>query len=223
MDGAAKAGLANYFLRHSFLDPAAHCCRTRSTGAVMRRRRKMRPRTGFAVILILAVLLLVPTIGTASDQETREAENEVSIDFGMPIFLNVVASASGGYAIPLFLNYQRVLTRHLTLSVSPSFAFLQLIYRQAMQLTLWLELDWHPFQDGLRGFFLGPAVAILYASDNLSSPDTTVSAGATAGYQFLLPANIDIDVGLGLAYGFLQTYTTQPIVLRAVLALGYRF
>jgi len=180
-------------------------------------------RTRLAVILTLSVLLLVPTIGIASDLETREAQNEVAIDFGMPIFLNVAASVSGGYAIPLYLNYQQVLTRHLTLSVSPSVAFLQQIYRQVMQLTLWLELDWHPFQDGLRGFFLGPAIAFLYVRDNISSPDTTVSVGGTVGYQFLLPANLDIDVGLGLAYGLLQTYSTQPVIPRAVLALGYRF
>ena len=168
--------------------------------------------------------LLVPTMGMASDQEPRQAWNEVSIDLSLPIVYNLaVSSPDNVNVVPTYLGYQRLLTNHLALFFSPGIMFIQQTQMQLSVLTFWLELDWHPFQEGLQGFFLGPAVVLLYGSDNSTARGNILLAGGAIGYQFLFPANFDIDVSLGLSIGPEQASGPRPVIPRGIVALGYRF
>jgi hypothetical protein len=90
---------------------------------------------------------------------------------------------------------------------------------------LWIELDWHPFQKGLQGFYVGTAVVVVY----LDIPSSKINAALTAmvgvglGYQIPLPANLDADIALGAAFGSIPGGTDAGAFPRASIALGYRF
>ena len=184
-----------------------------------------RFRAPLALFFSILLLLLAPTIAVAAGSDFGKEKNEVSIDVAMPIVLNLLTK-EGSTVYPVYLSYERVLSDHLVLTIAPSFAYADHVTYAAYLATLWIELDWHPFQDGLNGLFIGPAFAVIYSSD----PDFTATGeglGLSLGYQFLLPWNIDIDLAVGLAYGPLQSNDPfdpdTEIILRGALAIGFRF
>ncbi len=184
----------------------------------------MKVRACLTLFLASILFFSISIRAVASDKEPLEAKNLVSIDLAVPVVLNL--AVSGGYAIPVFLDYQRVLTTHLNLSIAPSVAYLyDPSWGETLLLTMWVELDWHPFQGGFQGFFIGPAVAGLLYSDtfnNVRSGPGLVAGGAM-GYQLALPANFNIDIVAGLAAGAIAGYPTLQGIPRVALALGYRF
>ena len=183
----------------------------------------VKMKTGLVLVSVAAFLALTPVVAIASDQLPLGAMNELSLDLASPVFYNL--AATNGYAIPIYVNYQRVLMNHLVLSITPDILYMYDNWLGAQSvISLWVELDWHPFQDGLQGFFIGPAVIGAY-SDGLFLPhESGASAliGATIGYQIFFSSNIDFDMAAGMAIG------TRPDgqysgLIRMVLGLGYRF
>jgi hypothetical protein len=158
----------------------------------------MKVSRGFVIVTTAILFLSLPIIAMASDQAPVGPRNELSVELAMPIAINL-AVVNDGYAVPIVLDYQRVLSDHFVLSVVPGLLF---VHRgtlgDILLAQLWVELDWHPFQEGLRGFFIGPAVVGLYASNVYGSFGSagTAMAGAALGYQILLPANLDLDISL---------------------------
>ena len=178
-------------------------------------------------ILVLSAILLVslPTLVVASDQEVQGPLNELSIDAATPVIFNL--AVSNGYAVPVYISYQRVLANHWVLSVIPGVFYVYDNWSgERYVATLWLELDWHPFHEGLQGFFLGPSVVAIYSKNSSSSSESGASAmvGATLGYQIFLPANLDLDIAAGLAFGSAPGSGSEMQGMpRVAIALGYRF
>jgi hypothetical protein len=69
-----------------------------------------------------------------------------------------------------------------------------------------LGVDWHPFDKGLDGLFLG--LALMGSTDKLSITSEAKSLFMgfvpAIGYQFLLPLNIDIDLALEVPVGLID-------------------
>jgi hypothetical protein len=185
---------------------------------------RMKVSSGFIVIATAMLLFFPPSIAMASGQELQGPLNELSVDLATPIFWNL---APDGYAIPIYVNYQRVLTSHLVVSVTPSILYLYGHHQGgSFAAMMWVELDWHPFQYGLHGFFIGPAVVGIYSNGLLTpgSAGVTAMGGATIGYQIFLASNIDFDIAAGVALGpDPGDFSLLSGMPRMVLALGYRF
>ncbi len=184
-----------------------------------------RFRAPLALVFATVLLFLAPIIAVAADTDFGKEKNEVSIDLAMPIVLNLLAK-EGTTVYPVYLSYERVLSDHLVLAIAPSFTWADHGTYSSFLAILWVELDWHPFQNGLSGLFIGPAFAVSYSSDQ-DFRATGEGLGLSLGYQFLLPWNIDIDIALGLAYGPLQSNDpldeSTEIIPRAALSVGFRF
>lgn len=187
----------------------------------------MRPRIRIKLLIVLSILTLSSLPLSAQDLVPSEERNAVSMDLLMP-FLHLVVptstfntSFSSSIAIPIEIKYQRVLFDHFVLSFLPIFAYTENI--GVLELNPWLELNWHPFDRGLGGFFIGPAVSADF--DLNTNNAFYMGIGAGIGYQLLLPFNLDLDAALGLTYGpsFYTSSTYYLTALRLEIALGYRF
>jgi len=132
------------------------------------------------------------------------------------------------------LDYQRVLTDHLALSV-PVF----LVVQSSFMFQPWLQVDWHPFDSGLNGLFFGiAAMAAVIGSGQGNQYGYYVGIGPAIGYQLLLGLGINLDFALSwaaLSGGFATNLAGQrsfyiipiPYTIlmpqRLEIALGYRF
>jgi len=123
-------------------------------------------------------------------------------------------------AVPVDATYQRVLAEHFVLSVliglryewvrddAPQDSDTVLnwgVNGWALSVLPLVDLGWHPFHHGLKGLHLGLAGSLGYQAtykDSLAAKgfenDYYTHLGLTVGWQFLLPANIVIDITLGV-------------------------
>ncbi len=166
-----------------------------------------------------------PTIGFSQDQAATVREQEITVDVVPPVVGGVISVAGGQTDIPISLYYQRALADHSSFSIGPSFE-----YRGAGSsssvFNIWADFDVHPFDTGLRGFFLGPQAVFslegVFAGENSSS---TVGLGAVIGYQLRLANHLNVDAALGVAIGpsFVATTNTYglSVITRTNLGLGY--
>ena len=187
----------------------------------------MRRRTRIGLLTIFISSLFFSLSLSAQDRVPSEARNAVSMDLFMP-FLHLAfptsaltTSISSSIAIPIGIKYQRVLFDHFVLSFVPIFAYSKNI--GVLELNPWLELHWHPFDMGLGGLFIGPAISADFVLNTNNA--IYVGLGAGIGYQLLLPLDIDLDAALGFCYGpdFYASSTYYLTALRLEIALGYRF
>lgn len=173
------------------------------------------------LMFVLSIFMLAPSRGLAEGQEPAP-RNEISLDLAMPVAFNLVFPQG---AVPIVLEYQRVLNDHLVLSISPGIAYVPQSNKWLLLMELWVGLNWHPFQEGLQGFYVGPGIAVF---DNLEHFETGgsdslfgVFLGLTIGYQFVLTQHLNVDLALGLAIGSVDgAFGGLP---RAALSVGYRF
>jgi len=181
------------------------------------------------MIFLLSFLAFAPIPGTAAEVRA-DPRNEVSIDLAMPVVMNLVETS--GTVIPIVLEYQRLLNDHLALSIVPGAAYSSLPDGWILLTQLWAGLEWHPFQAGLRGFYVGPGFVVFGIIDNTMHRDPVLRLlctflGLTTGYQFVLASHIDVDVTLGASVGpafDLYSHSAGLAGLpRAAVALGYRF
>jgi hypothetical protein len=193
-------------------------------------------------------------MATAQDQQAAQRPNAISLDFVVPALAVIQAIEAGQSRIlarlPIVIDYQRVLGDRFVLGVivdvndtltsSP-----QTVYEGDFG-QLQFELDWHPFEAGMKGLYVGgnlyaqSSASLTYTlspSDAAWSRFLELGLGATVGYEFLLPLNLLVNVaaGLGAGYSFLEsTYsvstssstTTSGLsvhLTRLELSLGYRF
>jgi hypothetical protein len=193
------------------------------------------------VLVILCACLLSPFLGVAQDKAPEVAKNAISINVLGTVITAIADSTSGLVAVPVYVDYQRVLCEHYTLSIIPRFEFLiastnhdsiAKSYLDSFDFQPWVEVDWHPFDKGLNGFFVGLA-AVASLNVSWSSNNSTVFLGVApvVGYQILLPWNINLDFALGVALGgniVVDPFgnATSGLAVgpsRIELGLGYRF
>ena len=189
----------------------------------------MRMCLVFVLISALPLLILAPSRGLAEAKEP-DPRNEISIDLAMPVVMNLLEPT--GYVVPIVLEYQRLLNEHLALSIVPGVAYSGLPDGWILLTQLWVGLNWHPFQEGLRGFYVGPGFVVFGIIDNTMHKEPMLRflcmfLGLTVGYQFVLTPHINVDVALGASVGpYLDLYSHSAGLAglpRAALAAGYRF
>ncbi len=171
----------------------------------------MQRRIARAPAVVCALFFLSSVLGSAQDRASG-AQNTISVNvLGAPITA-VADSTSGLVAIPLSVTYQRVLSDHYTLSIIPRFEFLvaSTVPNSVSYSTLdsfdfqpWVEVDWHPFDRGLNGFFVGLAAVGSLDVEWSGNQDTTIFLGAApvVGYMLALPGSFSLDFALGVALG----------------------
>jgi hypothetical protein len=199
-------------------------------------------KTAGVLAAVCALFFFSSILGAAQDRASDEAQNVISVNvLGAPITA-IADSTSGLVAIPLSVDYQRVLTDHYTLSIIPRFEFLvasaipnSIAYStlDSFDLHPWVEMDWHPFDKGLNGFFVGLAAVGALDLKWSGNQDTTVFLGVApvVGYMLVLPWNINLDFALGAAFGgniVVDSSKNTSLGLavdhsRIEVGLGYRF
>jgi hypothetical protein len=155
--------------------------------------------------------------------------------------VNVLATAvlaipnamNGFVTIPILIYYQRVLTDHFAVTILPYFVYST--YPRMFQYALLLGVDWHPFDLGLNGFFVG--VFLDFAYDSIRMPwagpagsHSGVGAGLSVGYQLTLFHTLLIE----FSYAFKTPVSfdwepssnngwREPFPPRVEIGLGYKF
>ena len=184
-----------------------------------------------------------PAQGNTGDQ----LRNAISLDigqFGLTAVLLATGLTNGSLIVylPLYVTWERVLTDHLVLSVLGSLRFTAAPLRPDVTWGLAGNvlpgLEWHPFDAGLGGFFLGVRGLIGYAhGDWLANPAGILSTGnpvddvftfglnALVGWQFLLPGNMALEATVDYYYyARLSSLGLSAVPsLAPAITLGYRF
>jgi hypothetical protein len=201
----------------------------------------MNPRKAFLVVLFISSLS--PCLIAAEDQGLQQPQNAVCIDIFSPFttVLNQILVPGSLIYIPVAIQYERVLSDHWVL-----FSMLSLNFGLTEPVSAFvhpaIEVDWHPFHMRLDGFYAGLSLALTYESlfgDAAQAFGRSTLYGVylspTVGWQFLLPAHIVINLGVGLleiGYRFkanIDGTTTTGFVLNfpdsypLSIAVGYRF
>ncbi len=202
----------------------------------------MKKKNVFLVGLFAVVLL--PTLAAAEDQTTKEAQNAISIDVLLPILLPVSLLWEGGETdviIPINILYQRVISDHFMALIKAGLNYSW--YRYTTPQNGWMEVypavevDWHPFHKGLKGFYVGLSGIFDYGVDcsDAAAKGTSYSYafgwGLSLGWLFLLPAHINIDLVVGQGAGYLVSVDASGVTTsgfsevpaRTGVFLGYRF
>jgi len=151
--------------------------------------------------------------------------------------------------IPITITYERVVADHFVVAVSPTLRYSLLssptLVTSNMFTQLVLELDWHPFDAGLNGFYVGGQVfsqiasslSVVPSGDGSWSSWVELGLGVAAGYQFVLPLSLvlNVAVGGGAGYGASSTMSSISVatlngstsmsfqLTRLELSLGYSF
>jgi hypothetical protein len=174
------------------------------------------------VIIAIAVFLAVlsPVCAVAQARGSDEPRNCVSVDLLWPGVWCIAALFTHPQGvIPLTFDYQRVLFDHLVLSVQPG----AWISDGVDSLRVYLEADIHPFNKGLRGFFIGLSEGAIWW---LKSNSVGLPTAANIGYQVVFRSKLVLTAAVGR--GFLYTVTnptgiTWGFPARASLEIGYSF
>jgi len=160
--------------------------------------------------LLLAVFCAL-TVGPGS-LHAQEPRNAISIDLFLPAMSPVSHIVGEDMAfVPLNVKYQRVLSEHQVLMVKMGLNYSWDSHgERILDLYPMLALDWHPFNTGLRGFYLGPSLFFSYSSYSHSGATADsdldhsywASVGGNIGYAFVLRSRMVIDLIFGLGYGY---------------------
>lgn len=179
-----------------------------------------------------AVVVLVLFSASLAGAQEPEPKNAISIDALGTTVSVVTAAVTGSASLAIGFLYQRVVTDNLTLALLPRVSYQQFDNGSWLTIEPWLELDWHPFDKGLKGFFVGPDVVASLNWDtrpSLSKPHF-FGIGASVGYQFLLGYGINVDLALGyVPVGLLvdpsgtTSFGTDRMHIRIEVGVGLRF
>jgi hypothetical protein len=182
----------------------------------------------WALIQLLLFLTCFPARTVAEGRSTERPQNEVSIDLFGPLGAILKIVPGGNVYLPIAIEYETVVREHLAVSISPSIAYRSGIAGSYTIIFLsWVELDWHPFDKDLNGFFVG--LALLYPISIQGTTDNAeaLEVGGAIGYNFLLFENITLDLALHIAsqsaYLANVSIFKHTIYAQIVTELGYRF
>lgn len=160
--------------------------------------------------LLLAVFCAL-TVGPDSLQ-AQEPRNAISIDLFLPVMSPVSRLSGEDMAfVPLNVKYQRVLTEHAVLMMKMGLTYSwDSDGESILDVNPMLALEWHPFNTGLKGFYLGPSLFFTYSSYSHSGTtaesdldhSSWAAVGGNIGYEFVLRSGMVIDLIFGLGYGY---------------------
>lgn len=158
--------------------------------------------------LLAVICALTVSAGPLHAQEPR---NALSIDVFLPAMSPVSRIAYGEmFFVPLNAKYQHVLSEHQVLMVKMGLNYSWDTHgERILDLYPMLALEWHPFNTGLKGFYLGPSLLFGYSSYSYSRATAEndldhsywAAVGGNIGYEYALPSGMVIDLIFGLGYG----------------------
>ena len=179
----------------------------------------------YKIVLLTVMCALTVGPGFLHAQEPR---NALSIDLFLPAMSPVSRIAYGEMVfVPLNVKYQRVLGDHNVLMVKMGLNYSWDSHgERILDLYPMLALDWHPFNAGLKGFYLGPSLLFSYSSYSHSGATVEsdldhsywTAVGGNIGYGYVLPSGTVIDLIFGLGYG----YAKEVDVKGRTSTSGYR-
>jgi len=192
---------------------------------------------------VLLFVLLSPTLVAAQGQTSTDARNAISIDVLLPIGVPIsLLVGERSVLVPVQVQYQRVVADHLVLLVTAGLNYGWTLPPRTRERSLDIysvvEVGWHPFHRGLKGFHVGLSGFFSYGAIFTDAVATKATAygyrlrlGPTLGWQFLLPANITIDTAFGLGFGPAVDVDSDGVrtsgflwdPTRAGVFLGFRF
>ena len=189
----------------------------------------MKSKIIWTMAIVCIMFVQSPSHGNAQTTVLAEKKNALSLDVLSGAALAIVGAMSGTVNVPVFINYQRVIFDHFTVSIIPFLNYWGLEGGWAFRLMPWAEADWHPFDKGLNGLFLGFAAVGSIDLDSRPNMANSYFLGLApvVGYQFLLPWNLDLDFAFGLAFG--ERFGTDGSAdfgayrSRIEIGFGYRF
>ena len=172
----------------------------------------MRGKMFWVLAAVSALFVFTPALGIAQAQASEGAQDSISMNCLGTLITAIADSTSGLVSVPFLVDYQQVLTDHYSLSFIPFFEFLiaSTVHDSIVNSSLdsfefqpWVEVDWHPFDKGLNGFFIGLAGVGSLDVKLSGNQDTTIFLGVAPviGYKLLLPWSFDLDFALGIALG----------------------
>ena len=157
------------------------------------------------IILFLTGFISFAPVNLNADGE----RHSVSIDVFLPL-MSAMSQAFGEMAwLPVNIKYQYLIMDHLAMMGKAGINYSWAKGEKILEVYPMLALEYHPFDTGLRGFYLGPSLLVNYCSYRndysvVNNPDHTyrIAPGVNIGWEFVLPSNIVIDVTFGLGYGY---------------------
>jgi hypothetical protein len=169
--------------------------------------------------------LLLPARVSSENLGQRDLRNDVSIDLLDPAgtLARTLIIGSDEIRIPVALQYQRVLSEHFSLllkaafvdqfpsaSAGPGSVALSFYGADGWFFGVFpcVEIDWHPFSKGLRGFYIGLSgifSAEITHKDTVAEQSTRTAyemgLGLGPGWQFIFGGNWSLEIAASLAYG----------------------
>lgn len=160
-------------------------------------------------IFLTAVFTLAVGPGALNAQERQQS---LTVDLFLPAMSPVSRMAGEDMTfLPLNVMYQRMLTDHQVMMLKMGLTYTRgSDGERILDIYPMLALHWHPYSDGLAGFYVGPALFYNYSTYSYSGSATGddldhsywAAVGGNLGYGFELRSNKVIDLIFGLGYGY---------------------
>jgi hypothetical protein len=186
--------------------------------------------------LFLAVLCVVGP-GSPHAQEPR---NAIAVDLFLPV-MSPVSRLSGEDMtfVPLNIMYRHVLTEHQVLMLKMGLTYSWGDGEKSLDVSPMLALEWHPFDTGLKGFYVGPSLFFNRTTNSYSGTPAAddidhshwTAVGGNVGYEFESRSNLIVDLIFGLGYGYSKEVNVNGKVTSGYqvdetiggVFVGYRF
>ena len=171
--------------------------------------------------------------GTADDQGVKEPRDAISLNLIRTIEASIPNfNSSGTIAVPLAFEYQHSSGNHFTRLVAVTFIYSYNAGSTTITFDQIYEADWHPFNQGMDGWFFGVFLDTGYVdlddrNGNLTS-NIVIGVGPAVGYELTFPNRLFLEfsgcVGVGIGYntGASGAVIVPAFPYRIDAALGYR-
>jgi hypothetical protein len=162
----------------------------------------------------------------ADDQAKSELQNAISLNLGRTIQDSVSNFTSpGSLEIPIAIEYQHSSGGHFSRFVAVNITYSYTAGSPTLAFEEVFEADWHPFNQGLNGWFFGVFLDTGYTNYDKSSgsfsSDLTIGIGPAVGYELTFPNRLFLEFAVGIGAGI--GYNSGPFGSTMVATFPYRF
>jgi hypothetical protein len=181
------------------------------------------------VLAVLMVLFMAPLVFA------QEAPlNAISVNVGSPAYgaLMEVINPHFDFYYPIIFTYQRLLSTHWSLVVSPSMTIKgdPVFGSRTTDEELWVGGEWHPFSQALAGACFGGAVFVANDSDLHGTFNYFAAGlGLSAEYQFVFQSGFVVNLGARVQYAIFTSGAPSgatllsPFSFDPVIDIGFAF
>ena len=194
----------------------------------------MPPKMVWWSLTVCALCFFSSVPGRADDQAAKEPENAVAVNLIRMIDSSILNFISPGTVeIPLALEYQHSSGSHFTRFVAVTIIYSAKSGNSTFSFEQIYEADWHPFNQGMNGWFFGAFLDTSFVDFETSSgsfaSDLIIGLGLAIGYELALANSLFLEfsggagVGIGYNSGSFGSVIVPAFPYRVDVALGYRF